>query len=131
MLWMFVCFVLCPAPAVSKKFAQLLGMNSTVAVKTLFKAIVALTLFTSAIMAEIIRGGLNAVPKGQFEAAYSQGFSTFRTMTLIVFRRRSRALCRRCSHDDYDHQGQQLHGEPGYGGADGVYEAHHQQGKRL
>lgn len=84
MLWMFVCFVLCPAPAVSKKFAQLLGMNSTVAVKTLFKAIVALTLFTSAIMAEIIRGGLNAVPKGQLEAAYSQGFSTFRTMTLIV-----------------------------------------------
>ena len=75
MLWMFVCFVLCPAPAVSKKFAQLLGMNSTVAVKTLF---------TSAIMTEIIRGGLNAVPKGQFEAAYSQGFSTFRTMTLIV-----------------------------------------------
>ena len=80
MLWMFVCFVLCPAPAGGKKFAQLLGMNSTVAVK----AIVALTLFTSAIMAEIIRGGLNAVPKGQFEAAYSQGFSTFRTMTLIV-----------------------------------------------
>ena len=32
MLWMFVCFVLCPAPAVSKKFAELLGMSSTVAV---------------------------------------------------------------------------------------------------
>ena len=75
MLWMFVCFVMCPAPAVSKKFAELLGMSSTVAVKTLF---------TSAIMAEIIRGGLNAVPKGQFEAAYSQGFGTLKTMTLIV-----------------------------------------------
>ena len=75
---------MCPAPAVSKKFAELLGMSSTVAVKTLFKAIVALTLFTSAIMAEIIRGGLNSVAKGQFEAAYAQGFGMMQTMTLIV-----------------------------------------------
>ena len=84
MLWMFVCFVMCPAPPVSKGFAQLLGFASTVAVKTLFKATVALTLFTSAIMAEIIRGGLNSVPRGQFEAAYAQGFGTLHTMTLII-----------------------------------------------
>lgn len=84
MLWMFVCFVMCPAPPVSKQFAALLGFTSTVTVKTLFKAIVALSLFTSAIMAEIIRGGLNSVARGQFEAAYSQGFGTFQTMTLIV-----------------------------------------------
>lgn len=84
MLWMFVCFVMCPAPAFSKAFAKMLGFSSTVAVKTLFKAVVALTLFTSAIMAEIIRGGLNSVAKGQFEAAYSQGFGTLQTMTLIV-----------------------------------------------
>ena len=84
MLWMFVCFVMCPAPPVSKQFAALLGFTSTVTVKTLFKAIVALSLFTSAIMAEIIRGGLNSVARGQFEAAYSQGFGTFQTMTLIM-----------------------------------------------
>ena len=44
----------------------------------------ALILFESSIIAEIIRGGLNAVAKGQFEAAYSQGFGTVKTFTLII-----------------------------------------------
>lgn len=84
MLWMFVCFVLCPAPAFSKSVATALGLSSAAAVKTLFKAIAALTLFTSAVMAEIIRGGLNSVANGQFEAAKSQGFGTFSTVMLII-----------------------------------------------
>lgn len=44
----------------------------------------AFTLFTSAVMAEIVRGGLNAVPTGQFEAARSQGFGFFATMFYII-----------------------------------------------
>ena len=92
MLWMFICFVMCPAPDFPKAFAKLLGFSSTVAVKTLFKAIVAFTLFTSAIMAEIIRGGLNAVAKGQVEAAYAQGFGTLQTMTLIILPQAFRSI---------------------------------------
>lgn len=84
MLWVFAGFVLCPAPEFSKAFASALGFSSVVAVKTLFKAIISLTLFTSAVMAEIIRGGLNAIPRGQFEAAYSQGFGVVHTMSLII-----------------------------------------------
>ncbi|MCX2717489.1 amino acid ABC transporter permease [Helicobacter sp. MIT 21-1697] len=42
------------------------------------------SLYTSSVMAEIIRGGLNSVPKGQFEAAYSQGFSQFFTLFYII-----------------------------------------------
>ena len=50
----------------------------------LIKAIFAITLFTTAVMAEIVRGGLNGIPKGQFEGAASQGFSFWQTMFYIV-----------------------------------------------
>ena len=44
----------------------------------------AITLFTSAVMSEIFRGGLNAIPKGQFEGAQSQGFSFLQTLCYII-----------------------------------------------
>lgn len=48
------------------------------------KAIFACTLFTTAVVAEIVRGGLNGIPKGQFESAASQGFSFWQTLVYIV-----------------------------------------------
>ena len=47
-------------------------------------SILTFTVFTSSVMAEIVRGGLNALPKGQFEAAQSQGFGFVDTMRLVV-----------------------------------------------
>jgi general L-amino acid transport system permease protein len=48
------------------------------------RAIVVFTLFTAAYMAEIVRGGLQSVPRGQFEAARSLGLSPPRQMFLVV-----------------------------------------------
>lgn len=47
-------------------------------------AIAALTVFEAAMIAEIVRGGLAAVDKGQIEAARSSGLSSFQTLWHIV-----------------------------------------------
>jgi polar amino acid transport system permease protein len=46
--------------------------------------ILALTLYCAAFLAEIFRGGIQALPKGQFEASYALGIPTFWIWTMIV-----------------------------------------------
>ena len=50
----------------------------------LVRALVGLSLFSSAYMAEVVRGGLQAIPKGQFEAADALGLNYSMSMRLIV-----------------------------------------------
>ena len=46
--------------------------------------IVGYTLFSSAYMAETIRGGLQAIPNGQYEASDALGFNTLQKMRFII-----------------------------------------------
>lgn len=50
----------------------------------MWAATIGLTIYTSAIIAEIIRGGLNSVPTGQWEAARSQGMNFLQCMRYVV-----------------------------------------------
>lgn len=50
----------------------------------LLRALVGTALFTAAYMAENVRGGLQAIPKGQYEAAQALGLSYWKTMNLII-----------------------------------------------
>jgi general L-amino acid transport system permease protein len=50
----------------------------------LMRALIGVALFSSAYMAEVVRGGLQAIPKGQYEAAQSLGLSYWKMMSLIV-----------------------------------------------
>lgn len=50
----------------------------------LLRALVGVTLFSSAYMAEVIRGGLQAIPKGQYEAAEAMALTYWQSMRLII-----------------------------------------------
>ena len=53
-------------------------------VDKLIRVLIAITLFEAAYMAEVIRGGLQALPKGQYEAAKSLGMGYWRMHFLII-----------------------------------------------
>ena len=66
LLWIFVAIAAVPLPSL------------------LARALVATVIFNSAIISEIIRGGLNSIPKGQLDAGMSQGFNFFQILFYIV-----------------------------------------------
>ena len=55
-----------------------------VSVDKLLRALIGVALFASAYMAEVVRGGLQAIPKGQYEGASAMGLSYWQSMRLII-----------------------------------------------
>ncbi|GAA6130540.1 amino acid ABC transporter permease [Halopseudomonas sabulinigri] len=50
----------------------------------LVRALIGVILFQSAYVAEVVRGGLQAIPKGQYEAAAAMGLGYWRMMGLVI-----------------------------------------------
>ncbi|WP_249937925.1 amino acid ABC transporter permease [Niallia circulans] len=48
------------------------------------RAMIAFTLFSAAYLAENIRGGLQSIPRGQFEAAQALGLNNFKVMFFVI-----------------------------------------------
>ncbi len=48
------------------------------------RVLIMVTLFASAYMAEVVRGGLAALPRGQYEAAHALGLDYWKSMRLII-----------------------------------------------
>jgi general L-amino acid transport system permease protein len=50
----------------------------------LARVLIGVVLFAGAYMAEVVRGGLQAIPRGQFEGAMALGLGYWRTMGLVI-----------------------------------------------
>lgn len=84
-------------PLVSLLFMAMIALplvlpSGATAPENAVRAMVAITLFEAAYEAENVRGGLQAVPKGQYEAADAVGLSTVQKLRLIVLPQALRAV---------------------------------------
>ena len=61
-----------------------LFLPSDVTIDKLLRAQIALILFAAAYLAEIVRGGLQAIPRAQYEAADALGLSYWKKMRLVI-----------------------------------------------
>ena len=64
--------------------AWMIGASEPVKVGTFMSALVTFTLFQAAYYCEIMRGGIQAIPKGQVHAAQALGMSYWQTMSKVV-----------------------------------------------
>ncbi|THF62804.1 amino acid ABC transporter permease [Pseudothauera nasutitermitis] len=61
-----------------------LFLPEQITIDKLLRALIAVILFEAAYIAEVVRGGLQAIPKGQYEAAGALGLGYWRMMGLVI-----------------------------------------------
>jgi general L-amino acid transport system permease protein len=83
-------------PLISLLFmAQLmlpLFLPANITIDRVVRATIGIIMFSAAYLAENVRGGLQAIPKGQYEAAYALGLNSIQTTVRIVLPQALRAV---------------------------------------
>lgn len=69
-----------------------LFLPAEIRIESVIRALVGITFFSAAYMAENVRGGLQSIPNGQREAAHALGLSAFHTMAFIILPQALRAV---------------------------------------
>jgi general L-amino acid transport system permease protein len=72
------------APLLGWLFVALFILDDVIGGDLIIRTMVVLAVFTGAYMAEYIRGGLQALPRGQYEAAQAVGLTQVQSMQLII-----------------------------------------------
>jgi glutamate transport system permease protein len=65
-------------------FYAIFGGMDPLSRRTYWSVVLALTLYNGAVLAEVFRAGVNAVPRGQAEAAYAIGMRKTQVMTVVL-----------------------------------------------
>jgi len=65
-------------------FFTIFGGIDELSRRTYWSVVLALTLYNGAVLAEVFRAGINAVPRGQAEAAYAIGMRKTQVMTVVL-----------------------------------------------
>ncbi len=79
--WLIVAFIMLPV-----------ALPAGVEIGGVARAMGAMTFFSAAYLAENVRGGLQAIPKGQYEASEAMGLTTSQTTVFIVLPQALRAV---------------------------------------
>lgn len=64
--------------------AWLMGSKSPIQVGAFWSSVITFTLFEAAYFCEIMRAGIQSIPKGQTQASYALGMGYFQTMRSVV-----------------------------------------------
>ena len=72
------------APLLGWLFVALFILDDVIGGSLIVRAMVVMAVFTGAYMAESIRGALQALPRGQYEAAHAVGLSRLQALRLII-----------------------------------------------